>query len=357
MKLKASWEKHTLNFKFNAGTSRGVLTQKDTWFIKVYKSSQPEVCGVGEAGPLKGLSIDYRPDFEDKLTEVCEALADEYLDLEGLMFSLDAFPSIKFALETALLDLENGGQRIIFKTPFSQSQEPIPINGLIWMGDKEWMLNQIEEKLADGFTCLKLKIGALNFETECEVLRTIRKRFSKEEVVIRVDANGAYKKEEAKEKLKILSEFEIHSIEQPIKPGQEEAMRKLCKENLLPIALDEELIGKNLYSEKKLLLESIKPQFIILKPTLLGGMAACKEWIELSVKLGIGWWITSALEANIGLNAISQFTSTYSLKSFPQGLGTGKLYHNNIPSPLVIKEGNLIYDNLNHWDLKIINNF
>jgi len=339
--LQASWKKYILQFKHPSGTSRGVLTKKTTWFILISEAKQANIIGIGECGLLKGLSPDNRPYFEAKLNEVCANL-EEYR--ENYQDSLTAFPAIQFGLESALLDYQakTKGINFLFPSQFTSGQYGIKINGLIWMGSREFMHTQIKEKLAKGFTCLKLKIGAIDFEEELSIIKSIRREYSAEEVEIRVDANGAFKPQEALEKLKQLSELEIHSIEQPIEAGQIELMAKLCEITPLPIALDEELIG--ISTNKAELLDNIKPQYIILKPTLLGGFRNAEEWSNLANERKISWWITSALESNIGLNAIAQWTVTLN-NSLPQGLGTGQLYTNNIPSPLFIKNGYLYYDN------------
>lgn len=317
----------------------------------------PEVFGLGEAGPLMGLSVDDRPDFEEKLNEVNAALKKVSLaDFNEISipayFQLQDFPSISFALETAVFDLLNGGKRIVFQNNFSLGLSPIPINGLIWMGDKDFMQQQVEKKIKEGYRCLKMKIGAIDFDAEYDLLKSIRNRFSKDQLALRVDANGAFAVQQAEEKLTLLAKLDIHSIEQPIKTGQVKEMAALCKNSALPIALDEELIGVNGFENKVRLLQEIKPQYIILKPTLVGGFSASLEWISIASQLGIGWWITSALESNIGLNAIAQFTGSLPIGSFPQGLGTGQLYSNNVPSPLVIKAGSLHYSRDSSWNLK-----
>ncbi|MGD1840471.1 MAG: o-succinylbenzoate synthase [Thermonemataceae bacterium] len=260
------------------------------------------------------------------------------------------FPAIHFALEIAFQDLQQGGKRQLFENDFSNGTAPIPINGLIWMGPKSIMLQQIKEKLAAGDRCIKLKIGAIDFEEELALLKYIRTQFGSEEVIVRVDANGAFKPEEALEKLKRLAELALHSIEQPIATQQWEKMAKLCEQSPLPIALDEELIG---VVDRKALLATIQPQYIILKPSLLGGWAASEAWIALAKKHNIGWWMTSALESNIGLNAIAQFTGNLSLHPTAtyQGLGTGQLYHNNIPSPLEVNGGWLHYRSHVNWEV------
>jgi O-succinylbenzoate synthase len=357
MNLKSNFSKYILNFKFDAGTSRGVLHNKDTWFIKIWDQSNPLLAGRGECGPLKGLSIDDRNDFEEKLSEVCQRINQSDLnelakaDLTDL-FCLHDFPSILFGLETAILDLTNGGRMMIFKTLFSSGLAPIPINGLVWMGDKDFMERQISEKISEGYTCIKIKIGAIDFDVECSILHDLRKKYTEDKISLRLDANGAFEPADALQKLKSLSKYQIHSIEQPIHQGQEERMKELCKKSPIPIALDEELIGKFSQEEKIRLLKNVLPAYIILKPSLLGGFKACREWIAIAESLNIRWWITSALESNIGLNAIAQFTATFS-PSIPQGLGTGKLYHNNIESPLVITKGSLKYDPDNNWNFKL----
>jgi o-succinylbenzoate synthase len=353
MPLSATYRKHTLQFKFEAGTSRGVLTARDTYFIHITDSAQPGVVGVGEASPLKGLSIDDVPDFEDHLREVCrrfftrsESLTDDPHSLADLVG--EGYPALQFGFETALLDLRHGGRRVIFPGPFPEGKTAIPINGLIWMGPAAQMRTQIEEKLAQGYTCLKMKIGAIDFAAECDLLAAVRDRFPPERITLRVDANGAFSPDEASGKLDALSRFGLHSIEQPIRAGQPADMARLCRESPVPVALDEELIGVQRYNDKRDLLTRLRPPFIILKPTLLGGFAHCREWIELAEGLGIGWWMTSALESNVGLNAISQFTASLH-SSLPQGLGTGQLYHNNISSPLRIQNGYLHYDQGIEW--------
>jgi o-succinylbenzoate synthase len=360
MNLKASFKKHILQFKFDAGTSRGVLKTKDTWFIKIWDENEPGKTGIGECGPLKGLSIDDTPDLEKKLREVCDQVSSisdlDLFEADWLSaFDLKHYPSVVFALETAFLDLLNGGKRQLFSTPFSKGLSGIPINGLVWMGEKDFMQKQIAEKIKAGFSCIKIKVGAIDFDKECGILREIRKGYPAGKIILRVDANGAFGFSEALEKLKVLSEFNLHSIEQPIMAGQKKEMEYICSMSPVPIALDEELIGVHSLEGKKNLLEIIKPQYIIIKPTLLGGFHASQEWIEQAESRRIGWWITSALESNIGLNSIAQFASSYPHSaSVPQGLGTGQLYHNNIESSLVIQKGSLYYDPSKSWDLKLV---
>ncbi len=359
MSLKADFHRHTLRFRFAAGTSRGVLTQRDTYIVRLYDEDQPGVVGHGECAPLPGLSLDDQPDFADKLAGICHYFSE--LNLELFPFNVpiilnqlisQQLPSILFGFETAMLDYMNGGRRVIHSNEFVQGQRDLPINGLIWMGDYDSMQAQIDQKLADGFTTLKLKIGAINFDQELALLQNIRSRFSADQITLRVDANGAFSPADAPRRLAQLAELDLHSIEQPIRAGQPEAMADLCRQQVLPIALDEELIGCMEYIEKFRLLKKIQPQFIILKPTLLGGMRHCDEWIEIANRLGIGWWITSALESNIGLNAIAQHAAQYK-HLLPQGLGTGQLYENNFASPLTVEHGYLRYDLAKPWSISI----
>lgn len=360
MPLKTSYQPYALDFKFDAGTSRGVLKQKETHFIKIWQAGEDEVFGLGECGPLKKLSIDDRDDFEAHLkTILVELEAVEMPEDEQQVYQLaeklagKEFPSIRFALETALLDLMNGGGRIIFNNAFVQQELQVPINGLIWMGHMESMLLQISDKVAAGFDCIKMKIGSLDFEKECDILEYIRRKYYQDDIMLRVDANGAFKLHDAISKLHTLSKFNIHSIEQPIAAGQPEEMEKLCRQSPIGIALDEELIGVYGREEKAQLLERIRPQYIILKPTLVGGVHSCMEWVEVAKTMNIGWWLTSALESNVGLNAICQLAVHLQASGY-QGLGTGQLYHNNIPSPLEVKDGHIHYNKKRVWDLSMI---
>ncbi|WP_286968583.1 o-succinylbenzoate synthase [Flavobacterium sp. UBA4854] len=340
--MKASYNKFLLEFKRPSGTSRGIMTEKETWFIILEENGKK---GIGECGILRGLSTDDRPDYEEKLKWACENI---HLGENALWNALLEFPSIQFGLEMAFLSLKSQNPYVLFPSDFTTNLSSIAINGLVWMGESAFMKQQIEDKLADGFNCIKLKIGAIDFNKELELLQFIRSHFSPEEIEIRVDANGAFSSTEALDKLNQLDKFQLHSIEQPIKKGQVVEMAHLCKQTPFPIALDEELIGVFSLEEKEKLLQEIKPQYIILKPSFIGGFRGTKEWITLAEKYNIGWWITSALESNIGLNAIAQWTFTLN-SDMPQGLGTGALYTNNIDCPLEVKKGQLWYNSSKSW--------
>ncbi len=345
--MKVRYINYNLNFKFPAGNSRGVLHSKYSAFLILEENG---ITGIGECSTIPGLSIDPEKGYEQKLREICDALN---YNKHPENVDLSLFPSIAFGLETALLDLKTGGKRQLFDTEFSKGTAGILINGLVWMGDKAFMQKQIREKIAAGYRCIKLKVGALDFETELEIIAGIREQFSENEIEIRLDANGGFSPADALLKLEKLSKFKIHSIEQPIKQGQFDKMAELCQKSPIPIVLDEETIGIKT-SDKEALIEKIKPAYIILKPSLLGGFKASEEWIQHAEKHNVKWWITSALESNIGLNAIAQWTSSLG-SELPQGLGTGQLYHNNIPSPLEIRNAMLFYEKDNEWDLSLLN--
>tara|TARA_B110000037_G_scaffold52816_1_gene64725 strand:- start:29 stop:1066 length:1038 start_codon:yes stop_codon:yes gene_type:complete len=344
--IKASYKKYILHFKNPSGTSRGILRTKETWFIVLEENGKT---GIGETGLFRGLSIDDVSSYEEKLSWACENIK---LGLTDLLAMLIEFPSIQFGLEQAFLFLQSENKFQLFPSEFCKGKESITINGLVWMGDQQFMKKQIQEKLNSGFSCIKMKIGAIDFDAEVALLKTIRKEFSSNEIELRVDANGAFKPKNALEKLKILSELDLHSIEQPIKQGQLQDMALLCEKTPLPIALDEELIGVFSTQEKQEVIKMVKPQFIILKPSLVGGFGGTTEWIDIAKKNNVDWWITSALESNIGLNAIAQFTHTLKNK-LPQGLGTGGLFTNNFESPLEVKNGTLHYNNSNKWNFNL----
>ena len=327
-----------LHFKQPAGTSRGSYTTRDVWYLHLTSDKYPDRVGIGECAPLPKLSCDDMQGYESVLAHICNEVTEQGgFSVE----SLRDYPSILFGLETAFRHLERGCFEL-WDTPFSRGEVGIPINGLIWMGDYKKMLEQIEMKMQTGFRCIKLKIGAINFEEELALLRFIRSHFSAKEVELRVDANGAFAPADAMEKLKRLAELDLHSIEQPIRAGQWEDMARLTAETPLPIALDEELIGINIPERKQCLLDSVHPQYIILKPSLHGGMAGGNEWIREAEKRNIGWWITSALESNIGLNAIAHWCATFN-NPLPQGLGTGALFTNNVDMPLEVRKDSLWY--------------
>ena len=345
---------HQLQFAFDARTSRGAMRTHQVYYVALTDDRSPLQTGIGECAPLPGLSPDF-DGIEERLKAVTASFnaigAKNEVALTRFIEGIDAgaYPSVKFALETAATDLKNGARRVLFPSGFTSGEIGIPINGLVWMGDKKWMQQQIAEKIDKGFTTIKLKIGALNFAEELDLITWLRKEFSERDLTIRVDANGAFTVSEALEKLGRLSVLKIHSIEQPVKQGQWEQMAALCEKTPVPIALDEELIGPQHAAHKSGLLTSIKPHYIILKPTLHGGLQSCREWITEAENQDIGWWMTSALESNIGLNAISQCTATYA-PDLPQGLGTGQLYHNNTGSPLEVKNGYLFYDKAQTWN-------
>ncbi len=357
MALQAEYFKKVFRFNFSAKTSRGPMEDKISWFIKLWDDINPERFGLGECGPLPGLSLDDTPDFENVLSSVIQRLCELKRHTTFQQFGASTFqrlketiplhfPSITFGVETAYLDLLQGGKRIIFRNDFLKGKA-IPINGLIWMGDFDFMMEQVDQKIKDGYRCLKLKVGGLDFDGECALLQEIRTRYAASGISIRLDANGAFMPSDAMTKLRALSKYDIHSIEQPIAAGQSE-MSELCKASPIPIAFDEELIRHENFESRKQLLQKMKPAYVVLKPTLHGGLSGCTQWIELAESLEIGWWVTSALESNIGLNSICQFTANYPIR-IPQGLGTGSIYSNNIDSPLKVQEGSISFDEARIW--------
>ncbi len=340
MGLQASIDKQILKFRKPATTSRGALMERTIYLLTIWNSANPQTKGVGECAPLKGLSIDDVPEYETVLKKLVNQINKNKATED---FDFDHFPSIKFGLETALLDLKYGGKKIIYQNFYAIGRQGLPINGLVWMDNIEAMKQEVIDKMAKGFECIKIKIGALDFKEECGLLKFIREQKNGDKLILRVDANGAFTAAEAMNKLDALREFNLHSIEQPIKKGQFEAMAQLCAHSPVPIALDEELIGYTSEEEFKILLSKIKPQFIVLKPNLVGGFVQCEKWIKVAEELGIQWWITSALEGNIGLNAIAQYTANFNPKVH-QGLGTGHLYINNMPPYTNIDKGYLWRD-------------
>ena len=359
MSLRASSFKKTFHFRFDARTSRGTMKERHSWFIKIWDESNPDCFGIGECAPLPGLSLETETEevlnkVVDKINEskLASTLANDlksiYCFIKENFVLVENHPSIIFGLETALLDLAQGGNRTLFKNEFIKGQ-PIPINGLIWMGGLDFMLQQIEIKIQDGFRCIKLKVGGLDYEKECDILQYIRRKYFKLDIVIRLDANGSLKPEDALYKLKGFSKFDIHSIEQPLKP-KSDFLAELVQTSPIPVALDEELIGIGTRATKEQLLDRVKPPYIILKPTLHGGLQSCAEWIEIAQARNIGWWLTSALESNVGLNAIAQFASNYTLDK-PQGLGTGALYDDNFEAPLRVDKGLLSHYQRQEWQI------
>ena len=324
--MRATYKKYTLNFITPGGTSRGILTSKNTYILTVEKDERK---GVGECALFEGLSCDDVPDYEERLHWLATNIA---LEPEQIHQYLENYPSLWIGYEQAMANL-NWGSDEYFPSAFSRGQDGIQINGLVWMGNRTYMERQIEEKLQNGFSCIKLKIG-VDWQSEKQVIAMLRVRYPASQLEIRVDANGAFNKNNVEQVLDELSSLNIHSIEQPIKPGQSSLLYNLCRNTPVPIALDEELIGN--HSRKKEILD-IVPQYIILKPSLMGGFSGCDSWIDLAEKNKVGWWITSALESNVGLNAIAQYTYTKAPK-MPQGLGTGGVFSNNFPSSLTLKQ-------------------
>lgn len=348
--LHYGYVKRALQFSFEAITSRGALKAHNAYLIYVKHPSNPGATGWGEASPLKGLSIDDVPDFEDQLkgflSYLNEGNSPHQIDMGG-------FPSIRFALETAQLDLINGGRRTLFENTFSKGT-PIPINGLVWMSSIENMLDQAVKKAQEGFTCIKFKVGANDHDQECKLLENFRRHFDENKVEIRLDANGAFSAADALHLMKDFNQFHVHSIEQPIAPKQGEVLEEICAKSIIDIALDEELIGLDPEVDGPKLLKNLKAKYLILKPTLLGGMSASAKWIRKADEHHMQWWATSALESNIGLNAIAQWTAIQKTK-LPQGLGTGNLYTNNFDSPLVAEKGTLYYIAQKAWQLPPLN--
>lgn len=341
--MKASIQKYHLNFVRPAGTSRGTYSVKETYFIQLKSRNR---VGIGECSLFRGLSADDCPNFETKLLEIRD-LTNINKSANNIIEYLKEWPSIAFGLETALKDLESNNH-ILYPSAFTENKQGIRINGLIWMGDKAYMKEQISQKLERGFNCIKLKIGALKWEDEKAIITNLRLLFGADTLEVRVDANGGFSPTEAPEILETLHQLNIHSIEQPIKANQHTAMAELCRNSPIPIALDEELIGLHNQQQQHELLDLIKPHYIILKPGIIGGLAASEAWIDAANKRNIGWWITSSLESNIGLNAIAQWT--YKQKSaLPQGLGTGSLFTNNIASPLQVIGEQLFYNPSLNW--------
>lgn len=346
--MKAAFAPYILRFIHPATTSRCTMTEKKIYFLKIWEEENPEIFGIGECAFFKGLSKEKEEGYEDKLKELCRNIANnEQTDIAD-------YSSIRFGLEGAIYDYSNGGKRIYFPSKFNDGEAPISINGLVWMGSKEYMKAQIDTKIANGFKTIKLKIGGIDFNSELELLEYIRCQYSPNLLEIRLDANGAFTPINAMHKLEKLSAFDIHSIEQPIKAGQWKEMGDLVKNSPIPIALDEDLIGITDYMTMNELLRAIAPNYIILKPSLMGGIEGSLEWLKMASQYNIGGWITSALESNIGLSQIAQWVATLDVK-IPQGLGTGSLYENNIPSQLVQEKDYLTCNPNIKWVLPELN--
>jgi O-succinylbenzoate synthase len=351
MAWRVQIQKRVFTFGFQAKTSRGSMQTKDSWFINLWDDNMPDVVGIGECGPLPGLSVDAVPHYETVLKGWASKIENSTRTPEEIEATIPVgFPSIRFGVETALRDWQHGGKRIIFDNSFIKGNA-IPINGLVWMGDVAFTVQQIEQKVAAGFRCIKMKIGGLDFDQECEVLQFLRETYQDRGIELRLDANGSFHEDVVFERLNALAKFNPQSIEQPLPVGSA-LLPRVCATSPFPTALDEELIGVEATSEKEALLHCVKPSYIILKPSLHGGISGCKAWIQLAESMNIGWWITSALESNIGLNAICQFTAEYDIQ-IPQGLGTGGIYTNNIPAPLVVKDGHIYHDSTKRWDISI----
>lgn len=343
--IHAEYCRYSLDFKFKAVTSRQAMDTKETYFIRLTEPGSRRV-GIGECALFRGLSAEDTPDYEKKLQKLCKKI-NSGEKLPKLSSSLS------FGLETALRDLKSGGRCRLYPSDWLDGKYGIRINGLVWMGDEAEMSARISSKLAEGFKCLKLKIGGIDFERELKLLDSIRSSFDSKTLELRLDANGAFAPKEALAKLEKLSKYDIHSIEQPIRAGQWFAMADICRNSPIPIALDEELIGESDRVRRDTMLNIIKPSYIILKPSLCGGLDATDRWIESAKAHKVGWWLTSALESNIGLNAIAQLATSHNVKR-PQGLGTGMLYHNNIPSPLTLRGERLYYDSEGAWDFSAL---
>lgn len=342
--LQAQYCPYRLSLRFEARTSRAVMHHKDTWLIKIFDDSEPEIYGLGECALFRGLSADDRSDYELALARVCRDIV-ALTDPEDIGMS-----SIAFGVETALQDLRHGGRRIIYPGAWSRGESVLTINGLVWMGDAELMMKRISEKLEAGFKCVKLKIGGIDFDRELDLLRYVRSAWGPDKIELRLDANGAFLATDVYRRLESLARFDIHSIEQPVQPGQLNIMRDVCRNSPIPVALDEELIGARRYDAQARLLDAVKPAYIILKPALCGGFQASNRWISLARERGIGWWATSAMESDIGLNAIAQWVSCFS-PEMPQGLGTGALYDNNFTSPIELQGDRLSYNPAAEWQI------
>ncbi|MEZ4808521.1 MAG: o-succinylbenzoate synthase [Flavobacteriales bacterium] len=346
--IAARWIERTLEPRFELGTSKGPINARTVWYLLAWHTERPAIMGIGEAALFPGHSKEFPADVRTKSIELCADTSDWQ---QRLNTDLVDVPSVRFAVEQCLRDLEVSGTKQLFPSDFTLGQRAIPINGLVWMGDKVTMKQRIREQIDKGFTTVKMKIGAIGIDDELELLTAVRTEFDARTITLRVDANGAFDQRTVRGVLQRLSDLQVESIEQPIAPGLYEAMAELCADTPIPIALDEDLIGVNHLDNKRDLLDTVRPQYIVIKPSLVGGWAAAQEWIDLAMQRDIGWWITSALESSIGLNAIAQWTATLPIDR-PQGLGTGTVYANNIPAPLEVKAGALWFRPEQGWDLR-----
>ncbi|MEZ4756989.1 MAG: o-succinylbenzoate synthase [Flavobacteriales bacterium] len=347
--LHARWTEHSLQARFPLGTSKGTLDKRTVWYLIAWNDEWPERIGIGEAAPFPGHSLEFPADVRTKLLELCQRTTDWQQRLQGDLIQV---PSVRAAVEQCLRDLDVGGTKELFPSDFTLGQRGIPINGLVWMGDKRTMRARIRAIIADGYRVVKLKIGALDWAEEEALLREVRSEFNANDLELRVDANGAFDAAEVMPVLHRLADLGVQSIEQPIAPGRYELMAEVVAASPVPIALDEDLIGLHHTDARTALLDTVRPGHIVIKPSLVGGWQATREWIGLAGERGIGWWITSALESSIGLNAIAQFTATLPIDR-AQGLGTGSVYLNNIPSPLEVENGALFHRPERGWDLSL----
>ncbi|MCB9166111.1 MAG: o-succinylbenzoate synthase [Flavobacteriales bacterium] len=349
--MRATWIERTLHPRFPLGTSKGVITERTAWYLIAWDAERPEVRGIGEAALFPGHSREFPADVRTALLSLCANTSDWD---HRLTTDLVDLPGVRFAVEQCLKDLEASGTKQLFPSDFTLGRRGIPINGLVWMGDKATMRSRIREQIDAGFTTVKMKIGAIGIDDELALLKSVREEYGPDDITLRVDANGALDARNAMDVLQRLADLQVHSIEQPVAPGLFEVMAELCERSPLPIALDEDLIGLNRDDLRRDLLDHVKPRFIVIKPGLVGGWRAAEEWIALANDRDIGWWTTSALESNIGLNAIAQWTATISPEG-AQGLGTGRVYTDNIPSPLHVEDGELCYRPEAAWDLSRVN--
>ena len=346
--IHATWKELTLTPRFPLGTSKGVIKARTVWYLIAWDAERPQVRGIGEAALFPGHSKEFPADVRTKLLELCSDTSNWGQRLHDDLMQV---PSVRFAVEQCLRDLQASGSKILFPSEFTLGHAGLPINGLVWMGDMATMRERIKTQIDGGSRCVKMKIGGIGIADELQLLADVRREFNAKELTLRVDANGAFTNGNVMPVLERLAALEVESIEQPVSPGLYEVMAELCATSPLPVALDEDLIGISTPEGKKDLLDHVKPQYIVIKPSMVGGWAAAQEWIDLAQERGIGWWITSALESSIGLNAIAQWTATLGV-TIPQGLGTGSVYSDNVPSPLSVSAGELKYRPEIPWNLE-----